>query len=424
MGSEQDAGGDKNLDVIRQLLQKLEDAARTDVERGSGSAAHPVAQPAAVPETSVLRPVDAPTREAPARELASLQRSSTLKLVPPEPPASPMVRQSDIEPPDPPPRPRPFVLLPMLAFLLGVGSAIVAVMSIEDLRRLVMPGAPATVASRAAGSGPSSPVPAAPEATRTALAPAPAEPPPRASSSAGRPPSAAMITAEAPAATEAASVEPGSLAAPVLLNRFHLGLPERIAVTAGERTVIPFRIIPPAVEADGLLIVLRGMPDKITLSKGSNLGNEIWLVPAHGADDLTMTVAEPQIRSIRIEAELVALDGRVISRATTLIDVSASAVAETTPENLKLDEGAMIRLGSMLLDTGDIAGARAVMERAAERGSSLAALRLAETFDPTTLSSAGLLPSAGDPDQARRWYERARDLGNPLATERLEGLAK
>jgi TPR repeat protein len=59
-------------------------------------------------------------------------------------------------------------------------------------------------------------------------------------------------------------------------------------------------------------------------------------------------------------------------------------------------------------------------QRAAEAGLATAAVRMGATYDPTELTRANAL-SGVTPDrgEARKWYERARDLGARDAEERL-----
>lgn len=439
MGKEQNAGGENNLDVIRQLLQKLEDAARKEGEQQADSA--PLGSPALppqLPETSVLKPVEAPRA---ARELASLQRSApALKVVPPEPPASPIVRHIDLDATsEASTRQRPALLLPVVAFLLGVGAAIGVVASFDDIKRLILQApAPVATADRAsdttvaARTEISEQQPPARETTPEAIdskASLPVATPPalpgREIAEGPRAATTGSVEAEAPRAAETTPAEQkGSLAIAVATPVMRIGLPDRFVIASGERTPFPLRIEPPAREADGLLLVLRGIPDTMMFSIGSGFGHDIWMLPAHTADGLELTVTEPSLKALHIDAELVALDGRVIARGATNIEVSTAVADATTADTLKLDASAMVRLGAMLLDTGDLAGARMVLERAATGGSAEAALRLAETFDPGQLPGSGLQPAAGDPGAARHWYEKARDLGSTVAAERLQGLAK
>jgi hypothetical protein len=71
---------------------------------------------------------------------------------------------------------------------------------------------------------------------------------------------------------------------------------------------------------------------------------------------------------------------------------------------------ALVARGDAFLSAGDVASARAFFERAADAGDGQAALRMAVTFDPASLSRLGLHGVRGDPDQASFWYRRARNL--------------
>jgi Tfp pilus assembly protein PilF len=76
------------------------------------------------------------------------------------------------------------------------------------------------------------------------------------------------------------------------------------------------------------------------------------------------------------------------------------------------------------LSAGDVAAARLLLRRAAERDDPQAALALGGTYDPIVLKRLGIINFQGDPAQARQWYRRAADLGSPDAASRLEQLAQ
>jgi hypothetical protein len=147
--------------------------------------------------------------------------------------------------------------------------------------------------------------------------------------------------------------------------------------------------------------------------------------------DIAFTVAEAATGTFDVTAELVTLDGRLLSQARTRIVAAPTLLAAPdapgpTPAE-KLDADTIRRLtarGELLLDTGDIGAARIVLERAAEAGSAVAALRLGETYDPVYLRRSGTQSDSGDEAQALRWYERAERLGSSGATERLGELRK
>lgn len=66
--------------------------------------------------------------------------------------------------------------------------------------------------------------------------------------------------------------------------------------------------------------------------------------------------------------------------------------------------------GAAALDLGQIAQARDWYRFAAEKGSAEAARRLAETYDTAFLDKRGALGIRGDPEQAKRWLDRAHEL--------------
>jgi hypothetical protein len=75
------------------------------------------------------------------------------------------------------------------------------------------------------------------------------------------------------------------------------------------------------------------------------------------------------------------------------------------------------------LAAGDVAAARLVLRRAAERDDPQAALALGGTYDPTVLKRLGIISFHADPGQAREWYRKAAALGSADASLRLEQLA-
>jgi TPR repeat protein len=79
----------------------------------------------------------------------------------------------------------------------------------------------------------------------------------------------------------------------------------------------------------------------------------------------------------------------------------------------------LVAQGEQYLAQGKVGGARLFFRQAADAGLALAAIRLGATYDPAELSRLqvqGITPDAGE---ARKWYERARELGAPEAEERL-----
>lgn len=84
----------------------------------------------------------------------------------------------------------------------------------------------------------------------------------------------------------------------------------------------------------------------------------------------------------------------------------------------------LLRRGEELTKTGDLAGARLLLQRAADARHAGAAFALAATYDPIVLKQMPVIGQTGDIDKARFWYERARAFGSRDATARLEALTQ
>jgi hypothetical protein len=105
---------------------------------------------------------------------------------------------------------------------------------------------------------------------------------------------------------------------------------------------------------------------------------------------------------------------------------SASITPETeavpiSPRLSDEDIAALVAGGLQLMVAGDIPNARLVLQQAAEARNATAALEVGATYDPTILQQQARTDVA-DLRMARRWYERARDLGSTEAAVRLERL--
>ncbi|MCA6111757.1 hypothetical protein [Bradyrhizobium cenepequi] len=99
---------------------------------------------------------------------------------------------------------------------------------------------------------------------------------------------------------------------------------------------------------------------------------------------------------------------------------SVSAPAAPPARRLNSDElGALMKRANGLLEIGDIAAARLLLERAADAQEADAALLLARTYDPLVLGTKDARAITPDPAQARIWYRRAAELGSQHAQQRL-----
>lgn len=83
----------------------------------------------------------------------------------------------------------------------------------------------------------------------------------------------------------------------------------------------------------------------------------------------------------------------------------------------------LLTRGHELLASGDVAGGRLLLTRAAEAGDPRASLALAGTYDAPVMAYLGVIDVPPDPVKARAWYMKAAEQGSPEAARRLERLA-
>jgi hypothetical protein len=83
----------------------------------------------------------------------------------------------------------------------------------------------------------------------------------------------------------------------------------------------------------------------------------------------------------------------------------------------------LVNLGMTFLKSGDLSAARPLFLRAADAGSANAAFMLGETFDPLVMQRLGVVGIEPDVVRARRWYEKAEELGFNVAARELAKLS-
>jgi hypothetical protein len=84
---------------------------------------------------------------------------------------------------------------------------------------------------------------------------------------------------------------------------------------------------------------------------------------------------------------------------------------------------ALVRRGQDLLASGDVQSARLLLLRGAEARDARAALLVGTTYDPALLKQIGANGPLADVAQARIWYQRAKEWGEPDAQRQLDALA-
>jgi hypothetical protein len=146
--------------------------------------------------------------------------------------------------------------------------------------------------------------------------------------------------------------------------------------------------------------------------------------PSRGA--VTIGPASVDTRGATNNVTSVDIIDQLMPLATGPRPVSPSSASRSPPSATDASEiAAKMKIGTDLMANGDITAARMMFERAAEAGNATGAFALAETYDPAVLGRLRLRGGiAPDVALARKWYEKARDLGSIAAPERISRLAQ
>jgi hypothetical protein len=188
---------------------------------------------------------------------------------------------------------------------------------------------------------------------------------------------------------------------------------------------------------DGGLVVVRGLANGAKLSKGSFVSDNDWWLSAMELDDVVIQPAPQFAGSMEITIELRLADTSLSDQRTlrfewsqpsdrddgkTASEPAAASKSQATRQVPSEQIAALLKRGEDLIASGDFAAARLVLQRAAEAGDANAALLLAGTYDPMMLEKLQVHGFSPDVNMARRWYEKADELGSRDATGRLKVL--
>ncbi len=189
---------------------------------------------------------------------------------------------------------------------------------------------------------------------------------------------------------------------------------------------------------------IRGLPPAVSLTDGYAVAPGVWAVPISALSNLRLIVPVGLAGTSDVIVSLVTVDGAGLAEgrmqltiavqpaATPLRSPAARAApAPPTPDaapavalSPEARERAerLVQRGEQELANGNVAQARAFFTRAADSGLARGALMLASTFDPGELSRFKVQGVQANPAEARKWYERARELGATEAADRLTAL--
>jgi TPR repeat protein len=104
-----------------------------------------------------------------------------------------------------------------------------------------------------------------------------------------------------------------------------------------------------------------------------------------------------------------------------LASIQAAAPVASRQPLPQADLQRMASHAARSIRSGDIAGARLILERAAEAGDATALYALAQTYDPDVLTKMRVRGLEGDRARAQTLYKQAADAGVPAAKERVAG---
>ncbi len=211
--------------------------------------------------------------------------------------------------------------------------------------------------------------------------------------------------------------------------------PELRAETAS-RLRFPIEVGPEQAIARNSFIRIRGMPPTAALTEGHAIAAGSWAVPLAALPALGIILPAGLEGRFEVAISLVSIDGTVLAETrTTLLVVPprpkpppAQAGASLAPPLPKLSPADRERAlglyakGMEQLHNGSVYAARKFFELAANIGLAEAAVAVAATYDPDELARLNVVGLQPDPAAARKWYEKARELGAIEASERLRRL--
>src|SRR5712671_1100021 len=150
------------------------------------------------------------------------------------------------------------------------------------------------------------------------------------------------------------------------------------------------------------------------------------LAPAPQVPAAQMQASQPLVRPTDMRPDTAAPPSQGAPAGVSIASVIPAAppaaskpVRPADAEAVKL----LLTQGEQFVNAGDLVTARLLFRRAVEAGDAEGALALGATYDPGVLAKLGVRGIAADIEQARGWYEKARDLGSAEASRRLRILA-
>jgi hypothetical protein len=210
-------------------------------------------------------------------------------------------------------------------------------------------------------------------------------------------------------------------------------------------------------------IQISGLPGSVSVTQGSKGNAGSWVVPLSALEQLKISVPTNHPAKSEFVIALVGGDGAVLEKRTVTLYVGPGAPTSPTGRNEtqapaiaapapvpaartptasipseqkgggprqpppapadRAQAERLIALGVEYLAQGRIGVARDYFKRAVESGPPIAAMKLAETYDPVELKQRKVIGVVPDPAEARKWYQLALERGLLEAEARLRRLS-
>jgi len=234
--------------------------------------------------------------------------------------------------------------------------------------------------------------------------------------------------------------------APVVIaqDASRLVVPSTLAAEPSSSVAMRIAVPSPRDLPPNAFVRIRGLPPAVSLTDGYAVAPGVWAVPLSALSNLRLIVPVGLSGTSDVMVSLVTVDGAALAEAHMQLTIAAQSppmpmrgasarpapaapppaaapVVALSPEARERAEK-LVQRGEQELANGNIAQARAFFTRAAESGLARGALMLASTFDPGELSRLKVQGVQANAAEARKWYERARELGAPEAGDRLTAL--
>ena len=211
----------------------------------------------------------------------------------------------------------------------------------------------------------------------------------------------------------------------------------------------------------GGIVSIGGLPAGSQLTSGKRIGPNEWRVSASEISGVSVIPPNGFIGQMQLTAELRDGDGVALTGTSTRLSwtapvvttpVVAAAIAAPAPVAViaapapapvaapaepaaassalrefmrtldRKEIAALVRRGQDLLASGDVQSARLLLMRGAEARDARAALLVGTTYDPALLKQLGANGPLADVVQARLWYQKAKEWGEPDAQRQLDAL--